>query len=37
MRGLVTLTIGITIGFILACYVLDEEPSYAFDKMVGNI
>jgi len=36
MKGIIILSVGITAGFCLACYALDEQPSYAFDRLVEH-
>ena len=36
MKGLIIFTIGLSIGFIAACFTMEEEPSYVFEKMVNG-
>lgn len=37
MKGLIMFGLGLTAGFCIACYALDEKPSYAFGRLINNI
>lgn len=34
MKGLIIFAAGLSIGFVTACFVMNEEPSYVFEKLV---
>lgn len=36
MKGIIIFSVGLAAGFCLACYALDKQPSYAFDRLVGS-
>lgn len=36
MKGLIIFTMGLSIGFITACSVMEEKPSYVFEKLVNR-
>lgn len=36
MKGLIIFAAGLSIGFIAACFAMEEEPSYVFEKMVNG-
>lgn len=36
MKGLIIFITGLSIGFVTACFVMEEEPSYVFEKLVNK-